>query len=30
MAFDERALFKEKPETRPGRYQCPRCRRTSD
>ena len=30
MAFDERALFNEKPETRPGRYQCPRCRRTSD
>lgn len=30
MAIDERALFNEKPETRPGRYQCPRCRRTSD
>ena len=30
MAFDERALFNERPETRPGRYQCPRCRRTSD
>lgn len=30
MAFDERALFNEKPETRPGRFQCPRCRRTSD
>jgi len=30
MAFDERALFTEKPETRPGRYQCPRCRRTGD
>ena len=30
MAFDERALFNEKPETRPGRYQCPRCKRTND
>ena len=30
MAFDERALFNEKPETRPGRYQCPKCRRTGD
>jgi hypothetical protein len=30
MAFDERALFTEKPENRPGRYQCPRCRRTND
>jgi hypothetical protein len=30
MAFDERALFNEKMETRPGRYQCPKCRRTSE
>ena len=30
MAFDERALFNERPETRPGRFQCPRCRRSSD
>jgi len=30
MAFDERALFNEKPETRPGRYQCPRCKRTNE
>jgi DNA-directed RNA polymerase subunit RPC12/RpoP len=30
MAFDERAFFTEKPETRTGRYQCPRCRRTAD
>jgi hypothetical protein len=30
MAFDERALFNEKMETRPGRYQCPKCRRTND
>lgn len=30
MNLDEQALFKTKPETRPGRYQCPRCRRTGD
>jgi len=30
MAFDERAFFTDKPETRPGRYQCPKCRRTGD
>jgi transcription elongation factor Elf1 len=30
MAFDERAAFVEKPETRQTRYQCPRCRRTGD
>jgi hypothetical protein len=30
MALDERAFFNEKPESRPGRYQCPRCRRTND
>ncbi|MGE3510838.1 MAG: hypothetical protein AB7N65_18345 [Vicinamibacterales bacterium] len=30
MGLDERALFNDKPETRTGRYQCPRCRRTSD
>src|ERR671916_1954811 len=30
MAFDERALFNEKMEMRPGRYQCPKCRRTGD
>jgi len=30
MAMDERAFFSEKPETRSGRYQCPKCRRTSD
>ncbi len=28
--MDERAFFSEKPETRPARYQCPKCRRTSD
>ena len=30
MALDERAFFNEKPETRQGRYQCPKCRRTND
>ena len=30
MALDERAFFSEKPETRPGRFQCPKCKRTSD
>lgn len=30
MAFDERAFFNDKPETRPGRFTCPKCRRTSD
>lgn len=30
MALDERNLFTTKPETRSGRYQCPRCRRTGD
>lgn len=30
VALDERAFFTEKPETRPGRYQCPRCRRTNE
>jgi hypothetical protein len=30
MSLDERAFFTEKPETRTGRYQCPRCRRTGD
>lgn len=27
---DERQFFTEKPELRPGRFQCPRCRRTND
>lgn len=30
MALDERAFFTDKPETRTGRYQCPKCRRTAD
>ena len=30
MALDEHALFTKETETRPGRYQCPRCRRTGE
>jgi transcription elongation factor Elf1 len=30
MALDERAFFSEKPETRPGRFTCPKCRRSGD
>lgn len=30
MAIDERAFFNESPQARPGRYQCPKCRRTSE
>jgi hypothetical protein len=30
MALDERALFTDKPETRQGRYQCPKCQRTGE
>ena len=30
MALDERAFFNQKPETRTGRYQCPKCRRSGD
>jgi hypothetical protein len=30
MALDERAFFTEKPETRLGQYQCPKCRRTGE
>ena len=30
MPLDERAFFTEKPETRPGRYTCPKCRRAAD
>jgi hypothetical protein len=30
MALDERAFFNEKPENRPGSYQCPKCRRTAE
>ena len=30
MALDERALFTDRPETRTGRYQCPKCHRTNE
>ena len=30
MALDERAFFTDTPETRQARYQCPKCRRSSD
>src|ERR1700752_1953882 len=30
MSLDEPTLFTEKPDMRSGRYQCPKCRRTSD
>src|SRR6476659_4483163 len=30
VALDERAFFTEKPEMRPGKYHCPRCRRTNE
>jgi hypothetical protein len=30
MSLDERAFFTEKPETRTGRYQCPKCRRSGE
>jgi transcription elongation factor Elf1 len=30
MSFDERAFFTGRPESRPGRFQCPKCRRESD
>src|SRR6185503_14578432 len=30
MALDERSLFNQKPETRLGKYQCPKCRRTNE
>ena len=30
MSLDERAFFTERPESRPGSYQCPKCRRTSE
>src|SRR5689334_8005483 len=30
MALDERALFTERPETRLGHYQCPKCRRSGE
>jgi hypothetical protein len=30
MGLDERNLFTEKSETRTGRYQCPKCRRSNE
>lgn len=30
MGLDERAFFTERPETRQGRYQCPKCRREGE
>ena len=30
MSLDERAFFTEKPENRPGRYTCPKCRREAE
>jgi hypothetical protein len=30
MALDERAFFTDKPETRQGRFTCPKCRRPGD
>ena len=30
MALDERAFVTERPEHRPGRFSCPRCRRTNE
>jgi hypothetical protein len=30
MALDERALFNDRPETRPARFKCPKCGRTND
>lgn len=30
MSLDERAFFTDKPETRPGKYSCPRCRRENE
>jgi hypothetical protein len=30
VAFDEKAYFQDKPENRPAKYQCPRCKRTNE
>jgi hypothetical protein len=30
MGLDERAFFTDRPETRQGRHQCPKCRRTGE
>ena len=30
VAFDEKAYFQEKPENRPAKYPCPRCKRVNE
>lgn len=30
MSLDERAFFTDRPESRPGHYTCPKCRRTNE
>jgi hypothetical protein len=30
VAFDEKAFFSERPESRPAKYPCPRCKRTNE
>ncbi len=30
MSFDEKAYFSEKPESRPAKYPCPRCKRVNE
>jgi transcription elongation factor Elf1 len=30
MSLDERTFFTDRPETRPGRFECPRCHRTNE
>ena len=30
MSFDEKAYFQEKPENRPAKYPCPRCKRVNE
>jgi transcription elongation factor Elf1 len=30
VALDERAYFTDKPEQRPGKFSCPRCKRTNE
>ena len=30
VSFDERAIFSEKPESRPAKYPCPRCKRINE
>lgn len=30
VAFDEKAFFQDKPENRPAKYPCPKCKRTNE